>query len=123
MFVRGLDEGELAAIAKVSAATITSMLAGKSVQMATLYRVATALKHRPPVPELEILSPYEPDALPTATKSREQLDAVVDAILERIVAKLREQSSRLREEEDRQYRRHRRELELNRGSANADRLH
>jgi hypothetical protein len=60
------------------------------------------------VPELEILSPYEPDALLTATKSREQLDAVVDAILERIVAKLREQSNRLKEEEDRQYRRHRR---------------
>ena len=37
---------------------------------------------------------------------------VVDAVLERIVGKLREQSNRLKEEEeDRQYRRHRRELE------------
>jgi len=45
MFVRGLDETELSALATVSVATIGSMLAGKSVQMATLYRVATALKH------------------------------------------------------------------------------
>ena len=111
MFVRGLDESELAAIAKVSGATIGSMLAGKSVQMTTLYRVATALKQRPALPELEILSPYEPDAKLAAAKSRQQLDAVVDAVLERIVGKLREQSNRLKEEEDRQYRRHRRELE------------
>jgi hypothetical protein len=44
-------------------------------------------------------------------------NTTVKYILERIVAKLREQSNRLREGEDRQYRRHRRELELNRGSA------
>ena len=113
MFVRGLDETELSALATVSVATIGSMLAGKSVQMATLYRVATALKHRPTVPELELLSPYEPDAALVAAQSREQLDRVVDAVLERIVGKLREQSNRLKEEEDRQYRRHRLELSRN----------
>jgi transcriptional regulator with XRE-family HTH domain len=111
MFVRGLDEGKLAELSGVSTATISHLVSGKSAQNSTIHRVAMALVKLPAVAELEALSPFEPDVELVAQRKRAELDQVVDRVLERIVAKLREQSRRLRLEEEKQFRRHRSEMD------------
>jgi transcriptional regulator with XRE-family HTH domain len=57
LMARGLTLSELSRLARVSPSTVTSALAGKSVNMITAVRIANALKAHPARPELEDFLP------------------------------------------------------------------